>query len=192
MPLTKEHKAETRKKIVDGARRLFKTRGYDRVSIDDIMADAGLTRGGFYAHFSSKEDLFREAVGEIVLATGLRQHERTGTKEPDGWRQGVIDWYLSTEHRDHPNGGCPMAALSAQVARAGTAARDTYTEVLKDLVDAIAQRLPDEHPGAERAALATVAECVGAMVIARAVNDDSVAQQAFEAGRWATRRLAEA
>ena len=192
MPLSKEHKARTRARIVESARRLFKSRGYDGVGIDAIMADAGLTRGGFYAHFDSKEALFAEAVGEIVLAAGLRRHEKEGAKEPAGWRQQVLDHYLSKEHRDHENGGCPMAALSAHVARTGDHVRGVYTDVVRDLAAALADRMPSDHPERDKAALATIAQCVGAMVVARAVNDEAVAETMFEASRWATREIARA
>lgn len=190
MPLSKEHKARTRARIVDSARRLFKTRGYDGVGIDAIMADAGLTRGGFYAHFDSKEALFVEAVGEIVLAAGLRHHETEGTAEPAGWRQHIVDYYLSKEHRDHENGGCPMAALSAYVARTGDDVREVYTDVVRDLAAALGERMPDGHPEPDKAAMATIAQCVGAMLIARAVNDEAIADRMFDASRWATRKIA--
>lgn len=190
MPLSKEHKARTRARIVDSARRLFKTRGYDGVGIDAIMADAGLTRGGFYAHFDSKEALFVEAVGEIVMAAGLRHYEEEAAPEPADWRQHVVDYYLSTEHRDHESGGCPMAALSAYVARAGADVRDVYTDVVRDLAGALQERMPDGHPEREKAAMATIAQCVGAMLIARAVNDEAFADRMFEASRWATREIA--
>ena len=191
MPLSKEHKARTRARIIDSARRLFKTHGYDGVGIDAIMADAGLTRGGFYAHFDSKETLFAEAVGEIVMAAGLRRYQDGTEPEPADWRQHVVDYYLSTEHRDHESGGCPMAALSAYVAHAGEEVRSVYTDVVRDLAEALGTRMPDGHPEPDNAAMATIAQCVGAMLIARAVNDDSLADRMFDASRWATREIAQ-
>lgn len=190
MPLSKDHKARTRARIVDSARHLFKTRGYERVGIDAIMADAGLTRGGFYAHFSSKEDLFAEAVGEVVMKAGLEHHRNEGAPEPEDWRQQVVDYYLSRDHRDHRNGGCPMAALSADVAHTARPVREVYTNVFLDLVDALAERMPPNNPNPRETALATVAQCVGSMVIARAVASEDLADEIFAAGRAATRRIA--
>jgi len=190
VPLSKEHKRETRRRIVESARRLFKTEGYDGVTIDAIMADADLTRGGFYAHFSSKDDLFNEVVGEIVFAAILRKHEETGSKEPASWRQQTVDFYLSKEHRDSASGGCPMAGLSNDVAKSNETIRTTYTEIVADLADALADRIDLKGREKRKAALATVATCVGAMAIARAVSDEDLVDELFEAGRWATRRMA--
>lgn len=192
MPLSKEHKNETRRRIVESARRHFKNEGYDAVTIDTIMADAGLTRGGFYAHFSSKDDLFNEVVGEIVFAAILRKHEDAGKKEPSAWRQQTVDFYLSKEHRDSVSGGCPMAGLSSDVAKSNNVIRETYTEIVADLTDALADRIELKGKDKRKAALATLATCVGAMVIARAVNDEDLADEFFDAGRWATRKIAAA
>lgn len=190
MPLSKQHKEETRRRIVESARHLFKTEGYDAVTIDAIMAEAGLTRGGFYAHFSSKDDLFNEVIGEIVFASILRQHEEAGSKEPASWRQQTVDFYLSKDHRDSALGGCPMAGLSNDVAKSNETIRATYTEIVADLADALADRIDLRGKDKRKAALATVATCVGAMAIARAVNDESLVDELFDAGRWATRRVA--
>ena len=107
-----EHKQQTRQRIVESARKLWKENGYANVTIGQIMKTAGLTHGGFYAHFTSKEDLFAEAALDLDVI----ERYRAMLTEPGGTPlevfEMVMDYYLSTAHRDNPAEGCPLVALS--------------------------------------------------------------------------------
>ena len=186
MPYAPEHKAETRTRILDSARRLFNRRGLTEISIDEIMAGAGLTRGGFYSHFNSKEDLYAEAILHFTHCQPAPAWQRVDfTAPPEGLQlaRAVMASYLSRDHAEDIEGSCPMIGLATDVARGGTAAKAAYRQVLSMMVgifgealgpDAFAtpgsNRGPDDEAGQERA-LAVVALCVGGMVLARAVDD---------------------
>lgn len=183
------HKARTRERIVQSAARLFRRHGYNGVGIDDIMAAAELTRGGFYAHFKSKQDLFATALAEeLELAKQLRRSEphdehATGAARP------LIEYYLGTANHKRIPALCPLVSLSADVARCGEEASAAYTATLRRMVAEIARRIPGEPADAEGRALAAVALCVGGVVLAHAVSDEQLADALLSACR--ARALAE-
>lgn len=189
MRRSRAEKAKTHARIIDAADRLFRARGYDAVRIDDIMADIGMTRGGFYAHFDSKEDLLKTVVSRVFFADYLRD-AAAKAENVEASRQNVVDNYLSADHRDYAGGGCPMASLAGRVAVAGVAIRNAQDAVIRDLMDELARQMPDEHPAAETAATATIAQCIGALILSRATADEEMSERFLAAGRWATRRLA--
>jgi len=187
MPYAADHKQETRTRILDSARRLFNRNGLTEVSIDAVMAGAGLTRGGFYSHFGSKEELYAEAILHFARCTPDWQR-MTFAEPPAGERlaRAIVGAYLSRAHLSDIEGSCPMIGLATDVARGGGAARAAYRQVLAMMVDIFAGTLgPDAHagaappePGADRArALAVAALCVGGMVLARAVDDAGTADE---------------
>jgi AcrR family transcriptional regulator len=197
MPYTPEHKQETRGRILDSARRLFNRNGLTVVSIDDIMAGAGLTRGGFYSHFGSKEELYAEAILHFVTCQtpGWQRSAFDGRAEGAQLAHAIVAAYLSRDHLTDVDGSCPMIGLATDVARGGAAAKAAYRRVLGMMVGIFAEHLgPDayaasNHPprpnaeaGRERA-LAVAALCVGGMVLARAVDDPSAADELREAAR---------
>jgi TetR/AcrR family transcriptional regulator, transcriptional repressor for nem operon len=184
-----EHKAHTRERIVQSAARLFRRYGYNGVGIDDIMAAAQLTRGGFYAHFRSKRDLFFAALAEeLELARQLRRGD-AGNGEGSGSARALIDFYLDSANRKHVPSMCSLVSLSADVARGGEEASAAYTAALRDLIAALAERIPATAPEARARACAAVALCVGGAVLAQAVSDDALAEPLLEACR--ARALAE-
>jgi TetR/AcrR family transcriptional repressor of nem operon len=171
-----DHKARTHERIVTSARRLFNARGFSDVSIDEIMEAAGLTRGGFYHHFKSKDDLYVEAVKEVMHhppapAWGLSFDP--AAPAPTFARQ-MIEAYLSPHHLTDCDVQCPMVALPSDIARAGPQVRAAFEQVLGVMRDVILRgiggRAQDER------ALAIAALCVGGMVLARTVNDPSFAE----------------
>lgn len=203
MPWTEDHKAETRARIVEAAGRLFRRQGYKGVGIDAVMAEAGLTRGGFYAHFKSKEDLLRAVVSEVVFADIVRMHERQGQDDPPNWLAAAIDGYLSEAHRDRtmteiPD--CPMAALSADVARAGPEVQAAFTDVARDLLATLAARIEPRLDGADEAidfdawerAIATAALLAGALAMSRAVNDKALSASVLESARKGAKLISRA
>jgi len=184
MPYLPEHKSETRQRILKSARHLFNRKGFAEVTIDEVMADAGLTRGGFYNHFDNKEQLYAEAIRQFLRDS------------PEAWqcayvdpsaRGGqlaklIVDAYLSKEHFDDRDGSCPMVGLPSDTARAGTTAKAAYREVLEMMAQAFEAGLPT-GPSARQQALSLVALCVGGMVLSRAIDDQALADNLRAAAR---------
>jgi AcrR family transcriptional regulator len=163
--------------VVEAAARLFRRYGYNGVGIDDIMAAAGMTRGGFYAHFRSKQELFAAALGEqSELARRLRSGEGDAER-PSGSARALIEFYFGAADRALVTSLCPLVSLSVDVARGDAQASAAYTETLRDLVGEIARRIPAPAEDARQRALAAVALCVGAAVLGHAVNDERLAAE---------------
>lgn len=182
MPYSQAHKEKTRNKILETACRSFNRRGFVSVSIDDVMAEAGLTRGGFYNHFASKEDLFAAVLdrhGQCDPTERLSDEARDGRMMPDGLSAAVIDAYLSREHLDDVAEHCPLVALPADVAHGGQALKDRYGVLVRKMVDVHA----DGNGGDRARALAVTALSVGAMLIARTAGDDALGQDMLTAAR---------
>ncbi len=176
----KEHKQATRQRILDTSGRRFKTDGIDGSGVATLMADAGLTNGAFYAHFSSKEDLVAN-----VVADQLGIQARSLTELPPG-RAGLKDFlgeYLSPQHRDDPGAGCPAAALLDEIGRCPPGAKDAYTDGVKVLLDEIAGRLAPRDPeSAFGKALALYTVAVGTLQLSRALSDRALADEVLERG----------
>ena len=186
MPYPPEHKPQTRAKIVQCARQLFNQRGFTEVSIDDVMAAAGLTRGGFYNHFKTKDALLVE-----VLAAYARERQEEAPDDvadcgPEIARQ-MLNQYVSRQHLDDVKGHCPLIALPADVARSDETVRAAYQNVLEALVYMFEGCLEaDNAMSARERALAIAATSVGAMVLARTIDDAALADEICAA----TRKLA--
>jgi AcrR family transcriptional regulator len=171
MPYSSEHKAQTRARIVEAARRLFNRHGFEQVSIDRIMADAGLTRGGFYSHFESKDELYAAAVASFSTCNPFRERlVNDAPPEPQGLARTLIDLYLCDEVLDNIEVQCPLYALPGDVARAGLSPQKAYTQLIRNLTQVYAQAL-EGKPDGEQRAQAIVAVCVGGMVLARTTDD---------------------
>ena len=171
MPYSSEHKAQTRERIVHVARRLFNRHGFEQVSIDRVMSEAGLTRGGFYHHFDSKDDLYAAAVASFSTCNPFRPDFKD--RPPPAPRQlarMLVDIYLSDEVFDNIEAHCPLYALPGDVARAGLSPQKAYTQLIRNLVQVYAGALTREPDGEQRAQ-AIVALCVGGMVLARTTDD---------------------
>ena len=142
--------AQTRDRIVSGASALFRERGLSDVSVAKLMSNAGLTHGGFYAHFDSREHLVAEAI-RFALAQSA-QHIYVGALK-DGRRPGysrLIERYLSPAHRDNPQSGCALASLGSEVARDSSEARSVFSEGFGALVTLLAKLSPERTPKACR------------------------------------------
>lgn len=176
----KEHKEATRRRIVEAAGERLKRDGIDGSGVSALMADAGLTNGAFYAHFSSKEDLVATAVADQLH----QQLERYRTKPSD--RSGVeqlVREYLSVEHRDDLEHGCPSAALLDEIGRCSEATRHAYTDGILGLVDEIASRLaPGDPQSARGQTLSLFALLIGTLQMSRALDDRRLADEVLERG----------
>ncbi|MEW6210049.1 MAG: TetR/AcrR family transcriptional regulator [Acidobacteriota bacterium] len=187
MRYPKEHKAETRKKIVSAAARLFRQRGYEGVGVDAVMNELGLTAGGFYAHFPSKEALFAEAM---ATSLGGEKNPRASSRRAstDDSLKDLIFSYLSRTHRDSVAEGCPLPALTTDVTRASSATREIYEQKLKSFLNSVESVLPT---GATRdTAIAVIAQCVGGLMISRAVSDQEFSNRILKACRAAAMKIA--
>lgn len=178
MPYTKEHKRNTRARIVQSAQRLFNRYGFAEVSIDDIMAEAGLTRGGFYNHFGNKEELYAAVVAQILEGTpaGLWSCDRVEDAIP-----AFVAAYLSQSHLDNREKCCSLMALPSDVARSGEPVRRAYRQVFEHMVGNLERGL--SGPERRGQALAVAALCIGGMAVARAVDDADLANEIREAAR---------
>jgi TetR/AcrR family transcriptional repressor of nem operon len=176
----KEHKQATRRRIIQTAGRRLKRDGIDGSGIATLMADAGLTNGAFYAHFASKQELVATAVADQLR----NQRESLGTLAPG--RAGVEQYvreYLSVQHRDNPDDGCPSAALLDEIGRCTQATKRAYTDGLLAMVDDIAARLaPQDPPSARAKTLSVFALMVGTLQLSRALADRQLADQVLEQG----------
>jgi TetR/AcrR family transcriptional repressor of nem operon len=176
----KEHKEATRRRIIEAAGERLKRDGIDGAGVAVLMADAGLTNGAFYAHFASKEDLVATAVADQLR----QQLERNRMQAPgrEGVEQMVRD-YLSVEHRDATEHGCPSAALLDEIARGTEATRKAYTEGVAAIADEIATRLvPDDPQSAHGQTLSLFALLIGTLQMSRALADRRLADQVLEQG----------
>ena len=178
MRRSREDKDETRQRILDSAGRLFKADGIDGTGIAGLMADAGLTNGGFYKHFGSKDDLVAHTV-----ADQLALQQRIVDALPPG-RAGVEEFvrsYLSAQHRDGQSDGCVSAALLDEIGRCSEGVRQSYTQGLTLLMDEIARRLTPTDPAASRTAVTTAfAMMAGTIQISRALADQAVADELLD------------
>lgn len=186
MPYTPEHKARTRAKIVEGARVMFNRHGFEQVSIDDIMQHVGLTRGGFYNHFKSKDELYAEAVKSFTSCNPFARRlasARGPAPPPRALARQLINLYLSDEILEDVDQHCPLIALPSDVARAGLAPRAAYTTVVENMAEVYRAAFPPEDTDARRKSLLMVSLCVGGMVIARTTDDPGLRKTLRQAAR---------
>jgi AcrR family transcriptional regulator len=179
MPYTAEHKARTRAKIVEGARVMFNRHGFEQVSIDEIMQHVGLTRGGFYNHFKSKDELYAEAVRSFTSCNPfVRQQASSGEPAPSRRElaRRLVNLYLSDEILADVDEHCPLIALPSDVARAGLEPRAAYTTVVENMAQVFQDAFDPGDGDARRKALLMVSLCVGGMVIARTTDDPGLRQ----------------
>ncbi|WP_433786421.1 TetR/AcrR family transcriptional regulator [Actinomycetospora sp. CA-101289] len=191
---SREQMAENHERVLEEARRLIREKGADGVSVPEVMAAAGLTHGGFYKHFASKEALLAEAGAGAFAERSAVLDDLVDT-DPATARARFVAQYLSTAHRDHPGEGCAGVALAADVARRGPddPLHDTYVAGVTRLVDTLHTLRSGEAvgavptmPGAGRhdpEALAELATLVGAQVLARATAGDPISEQFLDAAR---------
>ena len=177
MKVSREQAAQNRDNIVDAASALFRERGYDGVGIADIMQAAGLTHGGFYRHFASKDDL-AGAASRAALAQSARRWRAVIDAAPDAPLAALLREYLSERHRDAPDKGCLLAMIGSDAARQGDAVRGGVGDAVARMIDAIAELMPDRlRATRRRKAAATLAGMVGALVLSRAVGDANLSRE---------------
>ena len=176
----KDQKQATRQRIVEAAGRRFKEDGIDGAGVAAVMSDAGLTNGAFYGHFTSKEDLVANVLGDQ-----LRAQRQSLDSEPSD-RAGLeafVRSYLSPHHRDQCADGCPSAALLDEIARRPAATRQVFTDELMGVIDDIASRLdPTDVDAARTDALTVFGMMIGTLQLARALTDRDLSDQLLARG----------
>lgn len=190
MPLSAARKQHSREKILQSAVELFCQHGFDNISIDQVMAHAGLTRGSFYAHFDSKSDLYREAIINAARNSNLVQQkpDRLGDKQ---WLGKLISGYLSLEHIRLQQAPCPLAFLATDVAVREPEVRTTYTHVYKNMNKMVRQLCQSFSPCDEDQVMAMTAMLIGGVAIGRALDDETVVKKLLASCEaTATRMLA--
>ena len=165
-------KEATHERIVEAAARAIRRSGYRGTGVADIMKDAGLTHGGFYAHFDSREAMLAEAADRAGAESVATLERIAAGAPPEKALETLMRAYLSKEHLQSVESGCPMAALGSEMPRQAPEVRRAATRRIKEAIDLVARQLPEwGKPGAHEQALATLSTMVGAMVLARAVDD---------------------
>ena len=183
MPYPAGHRERVRKRIVESARRLFNRSGFESVSVDSIMAHAGLTRGGFYSYFDSKSDLYAEVLSCFFTDPNWKSRWKgveVDLASADAGPQ-IVRAYLSRQHFDDVENSCPMVALPSDVARGDERMKVAFETVFKAMVSLLGRDLRNSTQPPENTAMAIAALCIGGMVVARSMNDHDLGARLREA-----------
>ena len=185
---SQDQKIKTHDRIVRTASKRFREKGLAGVAIADLMKEIGLTVGGFYKHFDSRDDLVAESV---KAATGPLQKQLLAAESGEAALTygSLVDSYLSEAHRDHPGTGCPVSALACDIARGSKHIRSLLTEKVESSLELFANLLPPDDSAARPKAILTVSALLGALELARAVSDQTLSDEILESTREALRQL---
>jgi TetR/AcrR family transcriptional repressor of nem operon len=184
-----EHKQRTRTKVLEAAAQAIRNDGPERIGVAAVMAEAGLTHGGFYAHFKSKDELVAAAIGQMFEESRARLARETDGR---GAREGLaayVDFYLSAKHRDARGRGCPIAALASDAPRLSDNVRAAFAEGVARLTTVLAEKLKQsgtDEP--QMAARSMVAELVGALSLARVETDPATSNAILRDSRTQLKR----
>lgn len=179
MKVSRAQAEENRERILDNAAQLFRERGFDGIGLNDLMQAAGLTRGGFYGHFESKDDLVAQATRRALEANREQWKQQTD-RSLSAW----VKAYLSDAHRDHIGAGCGLVALAGDAARGGPAVREAFAEGVGCLVATLQKQMPAANEAARREqAMAMLSTLVGSLLLSRAVGDSGLSRELREAAR---------
>ncbi|WP_394835841.1 TetR family transcriptional regulator [Pendulispora rubella] len=176
MRKSRQEAAETRERIVENASTEFRRNGIGATGLSDIMGAAGLTHGGFYKHFASKDEVVEESLRRAVdgLVEGIEG--TIATAKAERGLSTAISNYLSLAHRDNTARGCPFAALGSELARSSDSVREAATVGFQKLVDTLAKELQGGPATAKKEALAIVCAMIGAQTMARMVTDPALSE----------------
>jgi TetR/AcrR family transcriptional regulator, transcriptional repressor for nem operon len=179
MPDRRTKHETTREKIAESAGRLFNRRGFNAVSIDDVMADAGLTRGSFYNYFSSKTELYAQSVARVVV--DAKREARDGHRAAQLGPDKIVRDYLAARHLEDVDGRYPMIGLPSDISQTERPVRQAFESALRFMIETFEQGAGGRAKLDRKRALAIAALCVGGMVLARSVDDRDLADETREA-----------
>ena len=175
-------KEASHERIVSVAARAIRRSGYDGTGVADIMKEAGLTHGAFYAHFASREAMLAEAASRACAESAALAADVVARVPPEQALASMLRTYLSREHLEQIESGCPLAALGSETPRQAPEVRRATTRHIKETIDLVARQLPDwGQPSAHDRALVTVAAMVGTLLLARAVDEPALSDRLCEA-----------
>ena len=175
-------KDATHDRIVSVAARAIRRSGYDGTGVADIMKEAGLTHGAFYSHFASREAMLAEAAGRACAESAAAAADVVAKEPPGSALASMLGAYLSRAHVENAGRGCPLAALGSETSRQAPEVRRVATRHIKEMIDLIARQSPDwGRTGAHEQALVTLSTMVGALLLARAVDDPGLSDGLREA-----------
>src|SRR6201991_1669558 len=184
MRYSKEHKQETHERIVKRAAVRLREKGAHGIGVADLMKEAGLTHGGFDAHFDSREALVIEAIAHIMDKSTKRWRELAEQMPPERRLASIVDSYLSAAHRDDPGHGCAVPTLGAEIARESPRTRKAFAAKLEQMIDMLAEQIPDvPRKAARKQAMAALATMMGTLVLARVAGSGEFSDEILAAGR---------
>ena len=188
MRYSREHKLETHARIVRKASVRLREKGAHGIGVADLMKDAGLTHGGFYAHFDSREALVIEAFADAMDRSTERWRKLAEQTPPERRLSTIVDSYLTALHRDDPGHGCAIPTLGAEIARESPRTRKAFAAKLEQMIDLLAEQIPEVPKKAARnRAIAVIATMIGTLVMARVAGNGDFSDDILEAGREAVR-----
>jgi TetR/AcrR family transcriptional repressor of nem operon len=180
MKVTREQATQNRDRVLDVAARLFRERGFAGIGVADLMKSAGLTHGGFYGQFGSKEELMTEVCSRS-FNSALETWTTVGGQATANPLAAVMQGYLSKQHRDNPGAGCVIASLGAEASRQGSSLRRTVTDGVRAILDLFTSFAPGRVKAVKRErALVAYASMVGALILARAVDDEALSDEILQ------------
>src|SRR6478672_4774884 len=186
MRYSREHKLETHARIVKKASVRLREKGAHGIGVADLMKEAGLTHGGFYAHFDSREALVIEAFAYAMDRGTERWRKIAEQTPPDKRLAAIVESYLTPVHRDDPGHGCAIPTLAAEIARENPRTRKAFAAKVEQMIDALAAQIPDlPRKAARKQAMATLATMMGTMVLARVAGSGEFSEEILGAGREA-------
>jgi len=186
MRYSREHKLETHTRIVRRASVQLREKGAHGVGVADLMKDAGLTHGGFYAHFNSREALLIEAFAYAMDRSNEGWRKLAERTPPDRRLAAIVGSYLTPVHRDNPGHGCTISTLGAEIARESPKTRKAFAARLEQMIDILAEQIPNvPRKAARKQAMAAVATMMGTLVLARIAGNGDFSNALLAAGRAA-------
>ena len=186
MRYSKEHKQETHARIVRKASVRLREKGAHGIGVADLMKEAGLTHGGFYAHFDSREALVIEAFAYAMDRSTEYWRKTAARTPPDKRLATIVDSYLTPSHRDDPGRGCAVPTLGAEIARESPKTRKAFAAKLEQMIDMMADQIPDlPRKAARKQAAATLATMMGTLVLSRIAGNGEFSEEILAAGREA-------
>jgi TetR/AcrR family transcriptional repressor of nem operon len=186
MRYSREHKLETHARIVKRASVRLREKGAHGIGVADLMKDAGLTHGGFYAHFDSREALVIEAFAHAMDRSTERWRKLAEQTPPEQRMAAIVDSYLTPLHRDDPGHGCAIPTLGAEIARESPKTRRAFAAKLDEMIDMLAAQIPDlPRKPARKQAMAAIATMMGTLVMARVAGNGEFSDEILSSGREA-------
>ena len=184
MRYSREHKLETHARIVKKASVRLREKGAHGIGVADLMKEAGLTHGGFYAHFDSREALVIEAFAHAMDRSTERWRALAEATPPEKRLATIVNSYLTPLHRDDPGHGCAVPTLGAEIARESPKTRKAFAAKLEQMIDMLAEQIPDlPRKAARKQAMTTIATMMGTMVLARIAGSGEFSDEILDAGR---------